>query len=66
MRPQFNVRIQKRLARRVALDKAEATTTKDVIVEVALENWFTKFPIGERRRFYEAHARKPYAKAAAV
>jgi hypothetical protein len=65
MRPQFNVRIQKRLVKQVADDRTMAPTTKDVIVEVALENFFTKFSIGERRKFYHAHSRKPYQKAAA-
>lgn len=39
--------------------------THDIVVELALENWFTKYSPEERKEFYNRHDRKPYfAKAA--
>jgi hypothetical protein len=59
---QFNVRIAPGLKRRLELEKAHASTTKDIIAELALEAWFTKYPLAQRIAFYRAHERKPYAR----
>lgn len=64
MRTQFNVRIEKTLAKRTAIERKTTSTTNDIVVEVALENWFSKYSPEQRLRYYMSHARKPYAKAA--
>ncbi len=64
MRTQLNARVQGRLIKRISDEKKNTLATKDIIVEVALDNWFTSQPPEQRERYYKAHARKPYAKAA--
>ncbi len=63
MRAQFNVRVEKNLLKRVTSDRKSSAATNDIIAEVALENWFTKFTLEERAKFYRAHDRKPYVRA---
>lgn len=60
MRTQFNVRIAKNLVKRILIDRKIAPSTRDIIAEVALENWFTKYTPEERAAFYKSHQRKPY------
>lgn len=64
MRTQLNVRIEKGLAKRVSGDKRGRFATNDIIVAVALENWFSKFTPEQRDKFYKAHFQKPYEQAA--
>ena len=47
---------------RVALEKAKANTTQDIIIEVALENLFSGFTQEKRETFYRKHGRRPYAR----
>ena len=61
-RAQFNVRIPKNIKRRVALERVNTLASQDIIVEVAMESWFTKFSPQQRRQFYLAHDRRPYAR----
>jgi uncharacterized protein YccT (UPF0319 family) len=62
-RVQLNARVAQKIKSRVALDKATTSATADVIVEVALENWFSAFDKEQRAKFYRAHHRKPYVRA---
>lgn len=62
MRTQVNVRLSKSTKRRVELDRKSTAATNDIIVEVALENWFSKYAPEDRARFYKAHDRRPYAR----
>ena len=64
MRTQLNVRVCKTLKNRIAQDRKHTFATNDIIVEVALENWFTKLSPEQRDKFYKAHSRRPYAQAA--
>lgn len=64
-REQFNVRLEKNLKRKVAKDRAATAKTNDIIVAVALENLFTGCSLEKRRKFYDAHHRKPYEKKTA-
>jgi hypothetical protein len=64
IRKQFNVRICGNLKRRVALDRANTGASNDIVVEVALENWFSKFNQDQRTKFYRTHGRKAYERAA--
>ena len=64
VRSQFNVRLGGQIQRRIALDKANTNTSKDIITEVALENWFSAFDADKRAKFYRAHDRKPYQRKA--
>lgn len=64
MRAQLNVRVGKAIKNRIAMDRKNTFATNDIIVEVALENWFTSQPPDRRERYYKAHGRKPYEKAA--
>ena len=61
-RSQFNVRIQKSIKRRVALERLNTLASQDIIAEVALESWFSKFSPAQRRQFYLNHGRRPYAR----
>lgn len=63
MRTQFNVRICKQLAKRVATDRRNLLTTNDIVAEVALEDFFTRHTPDEREKFYRAH-RRPYVRGA--
>lgn len=56
---QFNVRIAPEIIGRVLRDKLNTKATKDIITEVAFENWFTQ-PPEKRAQFYRSHNRKPY------
>ena len=62
VRAQFNVRIPKTIKRRVALERVNTLASHDIIVEVALESWFSKFSPAQRRQFYLNHDRRPYAR----
>lgn len=64
MRTQLNVRVPKSVRRRVISDRKKSATTNDVVVEVALENLFTKYTPDQRATFYRSHHRKPYARCA--
>jgi hypothetical protein len=64
MRTQFNARIEQSTKRRIATDRKKFSKTNDIIVEVALENFFTKYTPEERNSFYRAHDRVPYSRAA--
>lgn len=64
MRTQLNVRVGKSVKNRIALDRKNTFATNDIIVEVALENWFSSQPPDQREKYYKAHTRRPYAKAA--
>jgi hypothetical protein len=57
---QLNVRVAKKFAADVAKEKALTGTTKDIIVEVALSDFFSRHPIERRKTFYRSHARQPY------
>lgn len=61
---QFNVRIRKTLKRRVAIDKANTSVPQDIIAEVALEDFFTRYTPDQRAKFYRNHDRRAYARAA--
>ena len=61
---QLNVRVQGRLIKRIADEKKNTLATNDIVVEVALDNWFSSKTPTERDKFYRAHNRRPYAKAA--
>ena len=61
-RAQFNVRIPRNLKRRVALDRVNTLASQEIIIEVALESWFSKFSPQQRGQFYRAHDRRPYAR----
>lgn len=61
---QFNVRLEKSTVKLVKSDRARTAVTNDIIAEVALQNWFTKYTPEQRVNFYKAHDRRPYAKAA--
>lgn len=63
-RAQLNVRVGKAIKSRVAKDRKNTRFTNDIIVEVALENWFTSQPPESREKYYKAHGRAPYEKAA--
>lgn len=60
MLTQLNARVAQSLKRRVAMDRASSGKTSDIIVEVALENFFSAYGAEQRRKLYEAHHRKPY------
>lgn len=64
MRTQLNVRVSKGITKHVRDDKRLSGKTNDIIVEVALEAFFTKWTPEERLAFYRAHDRTPYARAA--
>ena len=65
MRTQLNVRVSKSIARSVTRDKKNSAGTNDIVAEVALENWFSRYTPEERSRFYHAHTRRPYSRAKA-
>lgn len=64
MRTQLNVRVSKQTKASVSRDKKATGRTNDIVVEVALENFFTKYTPEERSAFYRAHDRVPYGRAA--
>ncbi len=59
-RTQLNVRVGESVRKCINLDKANTFATKDIIVEVALKNWFDSKPPKIRETCYKAHSRKPY------
>jgi uncharacterized protein (UPF0276 family) len=59
MKQQFNVRIRKQYMRRIQQESRNTLVTKDILAEVALENWFSISP-DRRAQFYRTHSRKPY------
>lgn len=63
MRSQFNVRIGRQIKKRIASDRAFCGTTSDIVTEVALENWFTRYNPDERKKFYRLHERQPFVRA---
>ncbi|HQB53785.1 MAG TPA: hypothetical protein PLX62_12900 [Bacteroidales bacterium] len=64
MKSQFNVRLPKAIIRRVATDRKNYCQTNDIVVAVALEDFFTRRTPEERLKFYRAHS-TPYARRAA-
>lgn len=62
MRTQLNVRVAKRLKSLIDRDKASTGRTNDILVEVALENFFTKYSPEQRSVFYKNHYRVPHAR----
>lgn len=62
MRTQLNVRVAKHVKERVAKDRKSMGKTNDVIVEVALEDFFTRHKPEQRAVFYRNHYRSPYAR----
>lgn len=61
MTTQLNVRVAKTLKQKVDKDRFRTGKTNDIIVEVALENFFTAYSPTKREQFYKLHIRKPYA-----
>jgi hypothetical protein len=64
-RPQFSARISKDLRNRLRREKPTAGTN-DILCEVAMEFWLTKYTHEQRAQFYRAHwanSRKPYVRA---
>jgi hypothetical protein len=66
IREQFNARISKGIKRRAINDRKRCNVTNDIVVEVALESFLTKFTPDQRAGFYRAHDHKPYRRAAFV
>ena len=63
MRTQFNVRIKPSVKRRAAIDKTNTNATFDVITEVALTDFFSRYTAEERARFYRNHDFRPYGRS---
>ena len=60
-RNQFNVRIGSDKIGKVQRDREKFKTTRDIIVEVALADFFSRWSPDERSRFYRNHT--PYARS---
>jgi hypothetical protein len=61
MRVQLNTRVEKAVRQKVIRDRS-GIATNDIIVEVALEDFFTRHTPTERQRFYQNHDRKAYGR----
>jgi hypothetical protein len=66
MRTQLNVRVAKQTKKRVQTDRLTCNMTADVIVEVALEDFFTRHNQKERSAFYRSHFYTPYGRGKAA
>lgn len=61
MTTQLNTRVAKTIKQKVSKDRFRTGKTNDIIVEVALENFFTAYSPAQREQFYRSHSRAPYA-----
>lgn len=61
MKVQFNARLPKNLIKRVNFDRKTYNQTNDIVLAVALENFFTAYKPDQRFRFYRAHG-TPYSR----
>lgn len=62
-REQLNVRLSKTTKSRVIKDRIRNCKTNDIVVEVALNHFFSAFGSDQRAKQYAAHDHKPYARA---
>lgn len=62
-REQLNVRVSKGNKAQVQRDRKRNSKTNDIVVEVALEYFFSAYTPDQRAKFYAAHDHKPYARA---
>lgn len=62
---QFNIKVPKSSVSRVKKEAATHGTTQNVIVFVALENFFTRHAPDKRREFYKEAMLRPYGRVKA-